>query len=58
MLRRGAEHLSTHAWARPLAGIEAGHDHGQVIVAAGVAAQEMPAISRCRDDRAAAGLYD
>jgi transposase len=58
VLRRGAEHLSTHAWARLLAGIEAGDEHGQV-AAAWVAAQELRAIYRCRDrDQAAARLYD
>ena len=39
VLRRGAENLSTHAWARLLAGIEAGDEHAQV-AAAWVAAQE------------------
>ena len=43
VLRRGAENLSTHAWARLLAGIEAGDEHGQV-AAAWVAAQELRAI--------------
>jgi transposase len=58
VLRRGAEHLSTHAWARLLAGIEAGDEHGQV-AAAWVAAQELRAIYGCRDrDRAAGRLYD
>jgi hypothetical protein len=52
VLRRGAEHLSTHAWARLLAGIEAGDEHGQV-AADWVAAQELRAIYGCRDrDRA------
>ena len=58
VLRRGAEHLSTTRWARLLAGIEAGDEHGQV-AAAWVAAQELRAIYRCRDrDQAAARLYD
>ena len=58
VLRRGAEHLSTHGWARLLAGIEAGDEHGQV-AAAWVAAQELRAIYGCRDrDRAAGRLYD
>jgi transposase len=54
----GAERLSTHPWARLLAGIEAGDEHGQV-AAAWVAAQELRAIYGCRDrDRAAGRLYD
>jgi transposase len=58
VLRRGAENLSEHAWARLLAGIEAGDDHGQV-AKAWVAAQELRAIYRCRDHQhAAARLYD
>jgi transposase len=58
VLRRGAEHLTATAWARLLAGIEAGDEHGQV-AAAWVAAQELRAIYRCRDrDHAAARLYD
>ena len=57
VLRRGAENLSTPAWARLLAGIEAGDEHGQV-AAAWVAAQELRAIYHCRDgDQAAARLY-
>jgi hypothetical protein len=56
VLRRGAEHLSTHARGRLLAGIEAGDEHGQV-AAAWVAAQELRAIYGCRDrDRAAGRL--
>ena len=47
VLRRGAENLSTPAWARLLAGIEAGDEHGQV-AAAWVAAQELRAIYHCR----------
>ena len=58
VLRRGADNLTEHAWARLLAGIEAGDDHGQV-AAAWVAAQELRAIYRCRDrGQAAARLYD
>jgi transposase len=58
VLRRGSEHLSTHAWARLLAGIEAGDEHGQV-AAAWVAAQELRAIYHWRDrDQDAARLYD
>ena len=53
-----ALNTSPHAWARLLAGIEAGDEHGQV-AAAWVAAQELRAIYRCRDrDQAAARLYD
>src|SRR5246127_5545170 len=48
VLRRGAEHLSTHAWARLLARIDAGDEHGEV-AAAWVAAQELRAIYGCRD---------
>jgi hypothetical protein len=48
VLRRDAENLSTHAWARLLTGIEAGDEHGQV-AAAWVAAQELRAIYHCRD---------
>jgi transposase len=58
VLRRGAEHLTDTGWARLLAGIEAGDEHGQV-AAAWVAAQELRAIYRCRDrEHAAARLYD
>lgn len=58
VLRRGADKLTEHAWARLLAGIEAGDDHGQV-AAAWVAAQELRAIYRCRDrQQAAVRLYD
>jgi Transposase len=58
VLRRGAEHLTDTAWARLLAGIEAGDDNGQV-AAAWVAAQELRAIYRCGDrHQAAARLYD
>jgi transposase len=58
VLRRGADNLSTHAWARLLAGIEAGDDHGQV-AAAWVAAQELRAIYRATAvEQAAARLYD
>ena len=58
VLRRGAEHLTDTAWARLLAGIEAGDDNGQV-AAAWVAAQELRAIYRCCDrHQAAARLYD
>ena len=57
VLRRGADNLTPTAWARLLAGIEAGDDHGQV-AAAWVAAQELRAIYRCRDrEQAAARLY-
>jgi hypothetical protein len=56
--RRGADNLTKHAWARLLAGIEAGDDHVQV-AAAWAAAHHLRAIYRCRDrDQAAAGLYD
>ena len=58
VLRRGADNLTEHAWARLFAGIEAGDDHGQV-AAAWVAAQELRAIYGCRDcDQAAARLCD
>ena len=58
VLRRAAENLTTTAWARLLAGIEAGDEGGQV-AAAWVAAQELRAIYRCRDrDHAAQRLYD
>ena len=58
VLRRGADTLSEHAWARLLAGIEAGDDRGQV-AKAWVAAQELRAIYRCRDRaQAAVRLYD
>jgi transposase len=58
VLRRGAESLTEHAWARLLAGIEAGDDRSQV-AKAWVAAQELRAIYRCRDrDQAAGRLYD
>ncbi len=58
ILRRSAENLTEHAWARLLAGIDAGDDHGQV-ANAWVAAQELRAMYRCRDrDQAAARLYD
>jgi transposase len=57
VLRRGADNLTEHAFARRLAGIDAGDDHGQV-AAAGVAARDLRAILRCRDrDQAAARLY-
>ncbi|MDI3314543.1 MAG: transposase [Mycobacterium sp.] len=58
VLRRGAENLTPTAWARLIAGIEAGDDHGQV-AAAWVAAQARRAIHHGGDaDRAAARLYD
>jgi len=58
VLRRGADTLSEHAWARLLAGIEAGDDRGQVATA-WVVAQELRAIYRCRDRfQAAIRLYD
>jgi transposase len=58
VLRRGADTLTEHAWARLLAGIEAGDHNGQV-AAAWVAAQELRAIYHCRDrGQAAARLYD
>jgi transposase len=58
VLRRGAENLTEHAWARLLAGIESGDDGGQV-AKAWVAAQELRAIYRCGDRGQAAGrLYD
>jgi transposase len=58
ILRRGAENLTDTAWARLLAGIDAGDEHGQV-AAAWVAVQELRAIYRCRDrDQAAHRLYD
>ena len=58
MLRRGAENLTTTAWGRLLARIEAGDERGQV-AAAWVAAQELRAIYRCRDrNQAAQPLYD
>jgi transposase len=58
VLRRGADNLTPTAWARLLAGIEAGDEHGQV-AAAWVAAQELRAIYRCADrDHAAQRLYD
>jgi transposase len=57
VLRRSADNLSEHAWARLLAGIEAGDERGQV-AAAWVAAQELRAIYHCRDaDQAAQRLY-
>ena len=57
VLRRGAENLTEHAWARLLSGVEAGDDDGQV-AKAWVAAQELRAIYGCRDrDQAAARLY-
>jgi hypothetical protein len=40
VLRPGAENLTTTAWGRLLAGIEAGDERGQV-AAAWVAAQEL-----------------
>jgi Transposase len=58
VLRRGAENLTTTAWGRLLAGIEAGDERGQ-IAAAWVAAQELRAIYRCRDrNQAAQRLHD
>jgi Transposase len=53
-----SERLSEHAWARLLAGIDAGDDRGQV-AKAWIAAQELRAIYRCRDrGQAAVRLYD
>jgi transposase len=58
VLRRGADNLTPTAWARLLAGIEAGDDRGQV-AAAWVAAQELRAIYRTTAvEQAAARLYD
>ena len=48
VLRRGADNLSQTAWARLLAGIEAGDERGQV-ANAWVAPQELRAIYCCRD---------
>ena len=57
VLRRGAENLTEHAWARLLAGIEAGDDHGQV-PAHGGRSRIAPDL-RLRDgEHAAARLYD
>lgn len=57
VLRRGADNLTATAWARLLAGIEAGDHRGQV-AAAWVAAQELRAIYRCKDrEQAATRLY-
>jgi transposase len=57
LLRRGAENLTTTAWARLLSGIEAGDERGQV-AAAWVAAQELRAIYRCRDHDHAGACLD